>query len=610
MARLRFETAPQITIFDESVQFKAAANATASLAEFVNASNQTVASISKEGNVLVSGDLTVTGNVVINGNTTTLNTETLVVEDNIVRLNGNSAGASANVNAGIEVYRGADTPVSLRWNEGSDVWQVSGNDGNFLDVATTSGVTTSIDTHNSATTNVHGISDTSALVTLTGSQTLTNKTINGATIGSPTIIGVSPVITLGGDLTGSVTLTDLGNGTLTATIAANSVALGTDTTGNYMADVSAGTGINVSHTPGEGSSASISLNASINDLSDVNTGAVSDGQFLKYLSSNNQWVGAAIPTINNLDDVGDVTITSATTGQFLKWNTNAWVNDAIDLGTDTNGNYMSDVSAGTGVTVSHTAGEGSTATISIGQSVATSANPTFAGATLDAVQVGITAAGEIDTSSGNLTIDSAGGTVTVDDNLVVSGNLTVSGTTTTINTATLSVADNVVTLNSDFTTGSPTENAGIEVLRGNSSTVALRWNETSDKWEATTDGTTYGNVVTTADSGTVSADMIADVLFSAQTANYTLALSDKNKVVEMSNASATTITIAADNSVNFPTGSQITILQTGAGQVTIAGASGVTVNATPGLKVRAQYSAVVALKRAANTWVVTGDLSA
>jgi len=453
----------------------------------------------RNGNLSVSGDLTVTGNLTINGDTTTLSTETLNVEDNIVRLNFNSPGASANVNAGIEVYRGADTAVSLRWNELSDVWQISGNDGNFLDVATTSGVTTSINTHNSATTSVHGIANTANLVTLADAQTLTNKTLT-----SPTITGVSPVITLAGDLTGNVTLTDLGNGTLTATIAADSVALGTDTTGNYM----------------------------------------------------------------------------------------------------------SDVSAGTGITISHTAGEGSTATISIGQSVATNANPTFAGATLDAVQVGITAAGEIDTSSGNLTIDSAGGTVTVDDNLVVSGNLTVSGTTTTINTATLSVADNVVTLNSDFTTGDPTENAGIEVLRGGSSTVAIRWNETSDKWEATTDGTTYGNVVTTADSGTVSAGMIADVLFSAQTANYTLALSDKNKVVEMSNASATTLTIAADNSVNFPTGSQITILQTGAGQVTIAGASGVTVNATPGLKVRAQYSAVVALKRAANTWVVTGDLSA
>ena len=86
--------------------------------------------------------------------------------------------------------------------------------------------------------------------------TLTNKTltapvlnnvdINGGDISSATVINKSPVITLAGDLSGSVTLTELGNGTLTATISANSVALGTDTTGNYVSEVSAGEGIDVS----------------------------------------------------------------------------------------------------------------------------------------------------------------------------------------------------------------------------------------------------------------------------------------------------------------------------------------------------------------------------
>ena len=60
----------------------------------------------------------------------------------------------------------------------------------------------------------------------------------------------------------------------------------------------------------------------------------------------------------------------------------------------------------------------------------------------------------------------------------------------------------------------------------------------------------------------------------------------------------------------FPTGSQINVLQTGAGQTTIVGAGGVTVNGTPGLKVRAQYSYVSLIKRAENTWVAVGDLSA
>src|SRR6056300_350117 len=64
--------------------------------------------------------------------------------------------------------------------------------------------------------------------------------------------------------------------------------------------------------------------------------------------------------------------------------------------------------------------------------------------TLGNVQVGVTGANEIDTSSGNLTIDSAGGTVTVDDNLTVSGNLIVSGTTTTVDSTTIEVQNQLV----------------------------------------------------------------------------------------------------------------------------------------------------------------------
>lgn len=60
----------------------------------------------------------------------------------------------------------------------------------------------------------------------------------------------------------------------------------------------------------------------------------------------------------------------------------------------------------------------------------------------------------------------------------------------------------------------------------------------------------------------------------------------------------------------FPIGTQITILQTGSGQTTIGAGAGVTVNATPGLKLRAQWSSVTLIKRATNTWVAVGDLQA
>ena len=73
-------------------------------------------------------------------------------------------------------------------------------------------------------------------------------------------------LTLAGDLSGSATVTNLADATLTATIAPNSVALGTDTTGNYMSDVAAGTGISVSHTAGEGSTATIT-NSGVTSIS-------------------------------------------------------------------------------------------------------------------------------------------------------------------------------------------------------------------------------------------------------------------------------------------------------------------------------------------------------
>lgn len=72
--------------------------------------------------------------------------------------------------------------------------------------------------------------------------------------------------------------------------------------------------------------------------------------------------------------------------------------------------------------------------------------------------------------------------------VTISGNLTVTGTTTTVNTAQLAIADNIITLNSDFTTGTPTENTGIEALRGSSATARVQWDETTDAWLVGSDG--------------------------------------------------------------------------------------------------------------------------
>lgn len=102
----------------------------------------------------------------------------------------------------------------------------------------------------------------------------------------------------------------------------------------------------------------------------------------------------------------------------------------------------------------------------------------------------------------------------------------------------------------------------------------------------------------------------APVSTNAQTGTaYTLVIGDAGRVIEMNNASANTLTVPTDASVNFPVGTVIDIFQTGAGQTTVGGA-GVTINARPGLKLSGQWATATLIKRAANTWLLTGSLSA
>lgn len=193
-------------------------------------------------------------------------------------------------------------------------------------------------------------------------------------------------------------------------------------------------------------------------LSGGEIGIETDTLKFKLGNGSTAWNSLNYYATPELNDTGDVTITSPSSGQFLKWNGSAWVNDTIDLGTDTAGSYVSSLVAGTGVTLSNNSGETATPTIAIGQAVGTTDNVTF-------------------------------------HDLTVSGNLTISGTTTTLNTETLTINDNIIVLNNNVT-GAPSENAGIEIERGSSTNVLLRWNETTDVWELTVDGSTYSPIVT------------------------------------------------------------------------------------------------------------------
>lgn len=97
---------------------------------------------------------------------------------------------------------------------------------------------------------------------------------------------------------------------------------------------------------------------------------------------------------------------------------------------------------------------------------------------------------------------------------------------------------------------------------------------------------------------------------SAQVTDYTLTLSDAGKLITFDAATGTiNVVIPAAGSVPFATGVNVDLARLGDAGVSITGATGVTVRGTPGLKLRAKYSAGSVILYSGNTWLVKGDLS-
>jgi hypothetical protein len=105
-------------------------------------------------------------------------------------------------------------------------------------------------------------------------------------------------------------------------------------------------------------------------------------------------------------------------------------------------------------------------------------------------------------------------------------------------------------------------------------------------------------------------DVTRTINFQTST-TYTLQLTDAGNVVDCSNASAITVTVPPNTSVAFDVGTQIEVMQGGAGKVTLAQGSGVTINSKGSNKAcAAQYVGVTLLKTATDTWRLMGDLTA
>lgn len=265
---------------------------------------------------------------------------------------------------------------------------------------------------------------------------------------------------------------------------------------------------------------------SIDNISGVNTqfGTESDGSFLAYKKSsgnyeptdlrgssnilvnydsgqghysftltNNDFSGHIIPDTDIAHDLGSVD---------KRWRDLYLSGNTITLGTlalkDSGGSFTVVDSDGNKVNLDISLSTNNTAVFSFDSSTGTfvfndsdlaqtDVAETFHqgltinnGATIDSATIGNLA--NTNLTGSQATFDSANiGSLRVTGNTIVDGNLTVTGTETTINTETINLADNTIVLNSNAT-GTPTENAGIEIERGSSANKSFLWDEGSEYW--------------------------------------------------------------------------------------------------------------------------------
>ena len=293
-----------------------------------------------------------------------------------------------------------------------------------------------------------------------------------------------PSITLTGDVTGSAIMTNLGNVSIGCTVDAAPSAhthATTDIT-NFaeevedlvgdMVSVNTESGITVTYVDNAASGRG-KLNFDVNDPTITLTGDVTGSATMTNLGN----VSIATTVGNDshthtsyVAKSGDTMTGALTLSAEPTANLHAATKAYVDNNSSSIGNYVQNLVAGTGVSISNNTGAGSTPTISIGQAVETNSNVTF-------------------------------------NDITVSGSLTVSGTTTTINAETIDLADNMITLNSNLSASTaPTEDAGIEINRGNQPNKTLLWDESNDQW-------TFGTetVVASTFSGTALYAQYADI---------------------------------------------------------------------------------------------------
>jgi hypothetical protein len=456
-----------------------------------------------DGNASVGGNLTVTGTTTFNGGTLTLgdaNTDNVVfggeVDSNIIPDDDGSFDLGSSTKEWNDLFIDGTAHIdTLDVDENAGIignLTLTGN-GDFngdldvdgttnldvvdidgaVDMASTLTIAGNIDANGDldvdGTTNldavdIDGAVDMASTLTLAGNADFNGEldvdgTTNLDVVDIDGAVDMASTLTLAGnaDFNGNLDVdgtTDLDTtnvvGTLTVTgdIAADNVTVNGNTvstsSGNLTLDSNGGT-------VAVADNITVSGNGSVTGTFDVDGATTLDGLTVAE--------GASFSSTLDVD--------GATTLDGLTVAENATFSAAIDVDGHTDLDNVSVAGVSTfasGVTI-------------------TGALDANGGASIDNIQIGVTNNNELDTSSGNLVIDSAGGTVTVDDNLTVSGNLTVNGTTTTINSTTVAIDDKNFQVATGAADDAAADGAGLTVDSGDGDKT-FNFEATGDNWGA------------------------------------------------------------------------------------------------------------------------------
>lgn len=322
---------------------------------------------------------------------------------------------------------------------------------------------------------------------------------------------------------------------------------------------------------------------------------------------------------------GTITATGnlALVNKINSYNNTSILNGELLIGHTANGTFEKTTLTGTTNQITFTSGAGSV-TASLPQNIHTTATPQFGGLGIGATAIlggfainiggsgytnGITMTPSISAPVGSspamisvsgTIIEASSGTHNVIAGISISAPTITPAAASVTNAATLFVNNatsaTVTGGNYSILVASGTSRFNGDVVIGSGTTYS------TGGYDIAVRNTTTGRIEV------VQNDVIP---INAQTGTaYTLVAADRGLMVKMNNASINTLTVPTNATVAFPVGTEIVVMQEGAGQTSIAGSGGVTINSPGGaLKLRLQYSLATLIKTATNTWVLSGDIT-